>query len=306
VRWAATLPPPPPAAPSDRDPLPPSARGRTAGRPVRAHRADRVFRELNGPLSDLAERALTHPSTAEALLTLEAVRPTGTPEVPHFAKDVLTALRRLSPEQIERACLDALPVVGLPWLWRATGVRPLAVALAALDPELRARFDHLDLLPADAPLPGSLRKLARHGAIAPARSMELVARRIRAALGRLARAADPVLAQQVARRADATVLCPLVIAVTTWPPSRPSVPITAPREMTVPGFPRSDLEDPAGPWRNALPEAGELGADLDAFWDRIAADGLRVPAAWLGNGGWPALWQRATRSSPRARAALTR
>lgn len=473
VRWLAALPPPAPAEPpARREPLPPSARDRSsAGRPVRVRRADRVFRELSAPLAELAERALTHPSTVEALLTLEALNaartagtagtrrsgrdrhrsrtattaqagrtaedaqasvpqarrpvrppearrpadtpeaspltgiveaphlastqaaphgagapetphPTGTPCAPHPAggpdappsdvphpaggpgaprlagasgaprlmspaealrlagfpaalrltgtldtaglvgaaptfrstgdqvpvpgTDVLTALRRLPADRIDDACLDALSVIGLPELWRATAVRPLALALNTLDPELRARFDPLDLLLADAPLPGSLRKLARHGAIAPARSMELVARRIRAALGRLARAGDPVLAQQVIRRADATLLCPLIIAVTTWPPSRPTVPITAPREATVPGFPRSDLEDPSGPWRRALPDAAELGADLDAFWDRIAAGGLRVPAAWLGNGGWPALWQRATRPSARPRAGTTR
>jgi hypothetical protein len=255
-----------------------------------------MFGEVSGPLAELAERALSQEETTRALRTLQALGPAhGT------APDVLTALRRISPDRLGRACLEALPTTGLPELWQATGVRPLARALAALDPELRARSDHLDLLLADAPLPGSLRALARHEAIAPARSMELVARRIRAALGRLARAAHPDLARQVARHADAAVLCPLVVAVTTWPPDQPTVPISTPGETTVDGFPRSDLDDPAGPWRRALPEAAELGADLGAFEDRIAAEGLRVPAAWLGNGGWPALWQRACRPFARAR-----
>ncbi|MFG1709598.1 hypothetical protein ACFLIM_41085 [Nonomuraea sp. M3C6] len=304
VRWVATLPPPPPAEPP---PSPePSVRERL---PAPRRHTDRTFREVSGPLAELAERALAHPSTVNALRTLESM-------YHGSGAEVLTALRRLSADRIERACRDALPVTGLAGLWQATQVRPLDHALAGLEPELAARFDHLGLLPADAPLPGSLRKLARHASIAPARSMELVARRIRAALGRLARTADPVLAQQVARHPDTEVLCSLVIAVTSWPaespgPSGPlTVPVTEPGKVVVPGFPRSDLEDPDGPWQRAMPGAGELGADLDAFWERVATDGLRVPGAWLGNGGWSALWQRAARharpSRQRARAGATR
>lgn len=208
----------------------------------------------------------------------------------------LTALRRLPAERIERACRYGLAAAGLVALWRATGVRPLERALAALDPRLREQYDQLPLLLADAPLPGSLRRLARHEAIAPARSMELVARRIRAALGRLARAGDPVLADHVARRADTALLCALVVAVTSWPDAGlPTVPVTRPGETGVPGFPRTDLDDPDGPWRRAFPAAAELGADLAVFSERVATDGLRVPSAWLGHGGWPALWQRAAR-----------
>ncbi|WP_155127855.1 hypothetical protein [[Actinomadura] parvosata] len=216
------------------------------------------------------------------------------------APDVLTALRRLSSDRVERLCRDELPSVGLAELWRATGVRPLEQALTALPhptPAGTGGRSPLTLLLLDAPLPGSLRKLARHEAVAPARSMELIARRIRAAIGRLARAADPVLAHQVVRRADTAVLCALVVAVTSWTPhpGLPTVAVSEPGEMSVPGFPRTDLEDPAGPWQRALPGAVELGADLDAFWARVAAEGLRVPAAWLGHGGWSPLWQRAAR-----------
>ncbi|MFI6633094.1 hypothetical protein ACIBI7_29795 [Nonomuraea fuscirosea] len=208
----------------------------------------------------------------------------------------LTALRRLPAERIERACRYGLAAAGLVALWRATGVRPLERALAALDPRLREQYDQLPLLLADAPLPGSLRRLARHEAIAPARSMELVARRIRAALGRLARAGDPVLADHVARRADTALLCALVVAVTSWPGAGlPTVPVTRPGETGVPGFPRTDLDDPDGPWRRAFPAAVELGADLAVFSERVATDGLQIPSAWLGHGGWPALWQRAAR-----------
>ncbi|WP_346101800.1 hypothetical protein [Nonomuraea maheshkhaliensis] len=206
------------------------------------------------------------------------------------------ALRRLSADRIERACRHGLPATGLVALWRATGVRPLERALAGLDPRLRDQYDRLPLLLAYAPLPGSLRRLARHEAIAPARSMELVARRIRAALGRLARAGDPVLADHVARRAGTAPLCALVVAVTSWPDAAPpTVAVTRPGETAVPGFPRTDLDDPDGPWQRAFPAAVELGADLAVFNERIATDGLRVPSAWLGRGGWPALWQRAAR-----------
>ncbi|MEU7746987.1 hypothetical protein [Nonomuraea sp. NPDC049158] len=45
--------------------------------------------------------------------------------------------------------------------------------------------------------------------------------------------------------------------------------------------------------------AAELGADLTTFWDRVAANGPRVPPAWLGHGGWPALWSRAARNTRR-------
>ncbi|MFG6197054.1 hypothetical protein [Nonomuraea sp. JJY05] len=350
TRWLASLPPPPLLEPSGRERIPSA--------PPRRRRLDRLFREVSGPLAELADRALTHPATVDALSVLDTMRigarpkaastapglpPTGASDArglpPAGATahglptdvltahglptdvltahglptDVLTALRRLSADRIERVCLDALPETGLPDLWHATGARPLAQALAGLDPELAARYDHLRLLTADAPLPGSLRKLARHGAIAPARSMELVARRIRAALGRLARAGDPVLARQVVRRPGQDVLCSLVLAVTAWPGAGPEngpqrgpqrgpqtvpqmVPVTEPGKASVPGYPRTDLEDPDGPWRLALPGAVELGADAEGLWERVSAGGLRVPAAWLGNGGWPALWQRAARA----------
>ncbi|MFF0724479.1 hypothetical protein [Streptomyces sp. NPDC004134] len=62
----------------------------------------------------------------------------------------------------------------------------------------------------------------------------------------------------------------------------------------MPGFPATGLDDPEGPWQRAFPAARELGADTGAFWDGVAADGLRAPASWLA-AGWPALWARAHR-----------
>ncbi|MFB4278148.1 hypothetical protein ACBJ59_22850 [Nonomuraea sp. MTCD27] len=259
-----------------------------------------------GPASPAATTPRIRPPAATprgrpGLLTADTARshplPGSQTHAGHPGTEVLTALRRLSADRMESVCRAGLPAAGLVALWQATGVRPLERALAALDPGLRARHDQLGLLAADEPLPGSLRGLARHGAIAPARSMELVARRIRAALGRLARASDPMLAHQVARHADTAVLCSLVVAITSWPPEPgfPSVAVSEPGETAVPGFPRTSLEDPDGPWQRALTGAAELGAGVEAFRERVAADGLRVPAAWLGNGGWPALWQRAAR-----------
>jgi hypothetical protein len=63
----------------------------------------------------------------------------------------------------------------------------------------------------------------------------------------------------------------------------------------VPGFPASALHEETGPWASAWPDAQELGAARESFWDRIAEHGLLVPAGWLSPGGWPALWQTAHR-----------
>jgi hypothetical protein len=49
------------------------------------------------------------------------------------------------------------------------------------------------------------------------------------------------------------------------------------------------------------PDAIELGATPDGFWDRIAAHGLLLPASWLSGGGWPTLWSRAAHRPPPVR-----
>ncbi|TYB50627.1 hypothetical protein FXF51_55625 [Nonomuraea sp. PA05] len=290
VAWAAAL----PSAIVEEPAADPEGERLPAARPTFRRRVDRTFQEVSGPLARLAADALAAEETVDALRVLHGSG--GAPPA-----EALTSLRRLSADRVQRLSRNKLQAVGLPALWRATSARPLERALIAL-PSARAPEDaggrpQLSLLLLDAPLPGSLRKLARHDAIAPARSMELVARRIRAAIGRLARAGDPALAHQVARRADTAVLCSLVVAVTSWPPdpALPTVAVSEPGRTCVPGFPRSDLDDPSGPWQRALPGAVELGADLDAFRERVAGEGLHVPVAWLGHGGWNALWQRAAR-----------
>jgi hypothetical protein len=246
-------------------PVRPHSRGR-----VGARRRSRVLRDVGEPLDALAGQALRAPATVEALAVLG-----GTAGV--------VALRRAGASGLDDAVRGAADLAAL---WRATAVRPLANALAALDPALRQRCGNLDLLLADTPLPGAPRRLARLPEVASARSIELVARRLRAAIGRLA---GPELGPAVAQHADTAMLCALVLAASTRDdPS--TMPLTAPGSVAVPGFPESSLDDEAGPWRRAWPDAMELGAG-----PRPPAS-LRVPAAWLGPGGWPALWSRAARA----------
>jgi hypothetical protein len=211
------------------------------------------------------------------------------------------------------ACRDALrdrldgtdpAALWLDDLWAATGVRPLAVALAGLDAGLRDRYERLELLLVDGPLPGSLRRLARRRAIASARSVDLVGLRLRLAIGVLTHDADLVIAEGARHHLSTAALCALVLAVTSWTEpcghgdrSR-TYQVTAPGEVEVPGFPGSRLTDHDGPWRLAWPQARELGANEIQF-DQIIQSGLLVPASWLGIGGWPALWSHAARSAAR-------
>lgn len=275
LRWVRRL-----AAPAVPEPLPHPARphtGRRAGRRPR----NRLFGEVGEPLAKLVETAMASPAAVESVRVLEAL---------HGGPGAATALRRLGPDRLTRVCRDALPSVGLTALWSATAARPLEQAVTEL-----GRTEQLGLLLVDAPLLGSLRRIAKHPTIAPARTIELVARRIRAALGRLVREADPVLADAVAH-AGTDVLCALVVTLTSSYGPQQTVAVTGPGETAVPGFPVSSLEDPDGPWQRAFPGAEELGADLTAFWQQVSAGGLVVPSAWLGRGGWPALWSRAARN----------
>ena len=82
------------------------------------------------------------------------------------------------------------------------------------------------------------------------------------------------------------------IAATCGESAQDCVAVAGPKKTAVPGFPACDLADPHGPWQRALPAAADLGAPVELFRDRVAAHGLLVPAAWLGRGGWPALWSR--------------
>ncbi|QOW36048.1 hypothetical protein [Nocardia seriolae] len=209
----------------------------------------------------------------------------------------LTALRRSSIERSTLLCVEALdgrPSI-LPRLWAATGVRPLAAAVEALDPGVLARYPRLRGLTADAPLPSQvLRTLAKDPDIAAARNQDRVAHRIRAILARLARTGDASFTAALTRHPTPDLLCPLVLATTAA--SRHRIPvsaITGPGADVVPGFPATSLSDSEGPWAAAWPAALELGTDKAEFADQFSRTGLLVPAAWLGAGGWPALWSRA-------------
>jgi hypothetical protein len=281
--WVSTVPP-------ERRPAPVPARRTHSRRGSGGHPAYRILRGVGDSLTGLAERQLAEPDTHQATEVLAYLA--------GGSHDPLTALRRAGPSHLARSCRDLLADPagpGLPGLWAATGVRPMARALADLDPELRARFVHLDRLVRDAPLLGSLRRLARRPAVSSARTMDLVTARIRAAIGILAREGDENLAGPVAQQPSTGMLCALVIAVTSDPGTVPVMPVTEPGALSVPGFPASNLSDVDGPWQRAWPEAHELGADVERFRATVDERGLLVPSGWLGNLGWTALWRRAAR-----------
>jgi hypothetical protein len=285
--WVAAL-------PVARKPAPPATgRPHPRGR-ARHHRRGNLLREVGQPLRELAARALATREVTHALAVVGGADTlTG-----------ITALRRASARRLEeilRLRLAADPAT-LAALWRATRVRPMAMALTGLDPAARQRHAHLDLLVSDGALPVAPRRLARLPEVADARAVDLVFGRMRAAIGRLARDDDPVLAPAVARHADTGLLCALVLAVSTGPGVDPAglTPVTTPGAVSVPGFPQSLLDDSDGPWQRCRPDAAELGGDPE--WTP-AGTVLSVPTAWLGPGGWRALWARAARTTRAHRAA---
>ncbi|MEV5831152.1 hypothetical protein AB0L25_36860 [Spirillospora sp. NPDC052242] len=258
--------------------------GGPPARPVRRGAGDRLLEEAGPALRELIR------VDGAALGVLAAVAAT--------APDAAAVrVRRSGLDRLARDCARVLDerAADLAELWEATEHRPLRDAVEALDPAVRDRFDRLPLLFGEPPLPKSLRRLVRLPGIADAHAIDLAARRVRRAVGLLAVRDDPALARAVRRRAAARPLCALAVHVTCARPAIPLAAVTAPRRVTVPGFPATSLADEDGPWRRAFPAAWELGADTGAFWDEAAERGLRVPASWLGSGGWPALWARAHR-----------
>jgi hypothetical protein len=272
--WVATLPVPPPSAAAVQ-PRPHGGRVSRGRRP-----AVRLVREVAGPLVQLVEQELGDPATARALTVYAGL--TGS----NADLTAVGALRRLGATSLLTACRDTLQSgqTRLLDLWTASGVRPLSSALRRLDPDIIERYDQLPTLLVDQPLLGSLRSLARRPAVAGARTVDLVGRRVRVAIGALARAADPVLTAMLATDVSTDLLCALVLAVTTDGAPGPTLPI-----------PHARTSD--GPWQAAHAPARELVTDPERLDAQIAAGGLLVPTAWLGQGGWPALWQRAARST---------
>ncbi|MFG2003477.1 hypothetical protein ACGFNU_30390 [Spirillospora sp. NPDC048911] len=243
--------------------------------PARRRVRPRLAQDVGPRLGELATRAWKDQVTPSIMATLAAVAET-TPEA------ALTELRRMSAAQLQKACLRADAAD----LWAATSVRPLETVVSE-------HFDQLGLLQEHKPLPRAFRQLVRLPAVAPAYSLGLVSHRIRAAMGDLACRDELTLP----RRTPAPMLCALLVAITCRTPAIDLTPITPPRTVTIPGFPVTALGDEEGPWQRAFPEARELGADTAVFWERIAEHGLRIPARWLGPGGWPVLW--ASANSPR-------
>jgi len=282
--WVATLPPP---QPTRRGPAP-ATRVRPGDH--RPYQPNRELADLRHALVPLAARAL---DADEVRRALDVLSPLGGGAADGIV--AVTALRRAARAELDGAVRGALADgLDLLELWRATAVRPLAVALAGLDRTLRDRTVPLGLLLGDEPLPALHRRLARVAPIAQARTVEVVARRLRRSLGRLARGDDPELAAVVPRRSDAGLLCALVLTVSTAAtvPTEALTPITRAGQAEVPGFPASNVDDRDGPWRRARADATELGAELPRGRARPA---LLVPTSWLGRGGWPALWARASR-----------
>jgi hypothetical protein len=105
-----------------------------------------------------------------------------------------------------------------------------------------------------------------------------------------------VLAPVVPRHVDTGLLCALILVVSTaaTAPRSALTQITRRGDVAVPGYPVSTLDDEAGPWRRATADAEEMGAEIS--WRR-PTPALAVPSAWLGRGGWNALWARANRTS---------
>jgi hypothetical protein len=275
--WVATIPGAveDPIVPAPDEPLP--------ARTARRRTAPRLVEETGPALSELVRR--TGPAIPGAFAAVAATSP-----------DAAAArLRRLGGAQLAAAVRRALDggATDLVRLWADSGRRPLASALDDLDPALRTRFDQLPLLLGEPPLPKTLRRLVKVPAIADAYALDLVARRIRRAIGRLTVQDDPVIARALAKPTTEPLLCALAVTAACGAPEAGLTPVMKPRTTTVPGYPVTTLEDEDGPWRRALPAARELGADTAVFWDEIAERGLRVPASWLAHGGWTALWSRA-------------
>jgi hypothetical protein len=278
TRWVATLAPrepmPGPAAPEP----PVRTRGGTA-------RGTRLPTALVRALTAEVARTLT---TVTAARRVYAVLASNLGRHADFEPEAaVIALKRLGMAQYVDLLRTSLATgQSAAALWRASGVRPLATAVARLG------HDRVAALAEDAPLPRTLRALVRRPEIAPAYAMDVVARATRTAMGALRD--DEALTRSVARRPTSELVCALVIA-TTCDSTVDAVRVTAPGTTAVPGYPATDVLDEQGPWQRSLPAAADLGAPVATFEAAVAERGLHAPATLLGKGGWAALWSRAHR-----------
>ena len=283
--WVGTLP-----GPAASDTAPAGSEESPPARPLRRRPVPRLVEDVSPALGELARQAWEAEIDAQVSGVFAALAQT-TPDA------ALARLRRLGPGAMRDACWRVLDsgAVGLHGLWAASGARPLRTAVAALDPALRRRFDQLPLLFTEPPLPRSLRRLVKLPAIADAYALDLSARSVRQAVGQLANDDDPVIARAMAGGTAEPLLCAFIVMITCRAPAIDLASVAPPGAVAVPGHPATALDDESGPWQRALPQAGELGADTEAFENEIAGHGLRVPASWLAAGGWSALWARAHR-----------
>jgi hypothetical protein len=260
------------------------------GRTGRRRPVPRLVEDAGAALSALARRAWAEEVDGKVTGTFAALAGTA-------PDGALARLRRLQSGSLTDACRNALDAgtVTLPGLWAASGVRPLRTAAAALDQPLRDRFDQLALLFGEPPMAKSLRRLVKLPGIADAYALDLVARRVRTAIGDLAVGDDAVIARALAGRSTEPLLCALTVMIICRAPGIDLITVAAPGKVTVPGYPATVLDDENGPWQRAVPHARELGADTSVLWAEIAGHGFRAPASWLAAGGWTALWARAHR-----------
>lgn len=290
-RWVNELAAPSPPSPQPLLPVPPA---RSRGGSSRRSAAGRLPADLTDALVVAVQRELAAaPAASARRVYAKFARPGRPGDVEPEA--AVIALKRVGPArhvELFRGALDTGLSASV--LWQATSVRPLASAVSGLDPAL-PDYDRLGTLTASTPLPRVLRALVRHPEIAPAYAMDVVGRAIRTAMGELA--GTDALARSVARRPSPELVCALAIATTCVAQSTKdnTVQMVTAGTTVVPGFPASDLFDEHGPWQQALAAAAELGAPVHLFGQRIAEQGLLIPAALLGKGGWPALWRRAHR-----------
>ncbi len=251
--------------------------------------AVRLTRSLGESLQETAKQAMAEASAQVALRTMASI---AEPRPNPF--DTMTALRRESLTSLAGILGKTLAVQdALADMWAATAIRPFQQAVAAEHP---SDVDRLAPLFTDAPLPGYLRILSRLPHIAPARTAHLVALRLRRSLGLLVGHDDHVLAQAIVARPHAAVIKAAALTVTSWgglPGHSATAAITAPRKVSVPGYPATTLDDEG--WQASWPDAGELGAHMDRFWEQLAERGLLLPASWLRHTTWPVFWSRAVR-----------
>ncbi len=290
--WAESLPVPSGAVPTGPRRRPPGG-GRRGRRPSARDRLVRATADLGGAVGELRDAR-----APQALLPI-AAELGWRGDRPSDNEDWLSPFVAIARPRREGplAAATARALAGgasLAELWQATAFRPLAAALATLDPgdvDLRRLTD--------ATVPGSLRLALRDPRLWSARVLDLAAGRVRLALGDLLRAADPALDEAVVRAPHLGFVAAGVLVVTAdQTDGRALEWVSVDGEGVVPGRPRSSVNDPGGPWAAARLGAVELGA-APARLDEVMADAPRrflvIPQAWVGTRGWNALWARAHR-----------